>query len=134
MPRVSFAFFIAAVVYGAVGMVMGMVMGASNDHTLMPVHAHVNLLGWASLAIMGGFYGVAGARAPIKLAWVNFVVSNLGILIVTPLLAVLLKTGNLAVVPAMAIGEILLILGMVLFGAAVVITARRPASTGFAVA
>ena len=134
MPRVSFAFFTAAVVYGVLGMSLGIFMGASNDHTLMPVHAHVNLLGWVSLAIMGGFYALAGARAPRKLAWTQFAISNLGLLINAPLLAILLKTGNLATIPGLGISEILLVLGMLLFGSAVVITARRTPTASLSVA
>lgn len=124
MPRVSYAFFLSAIVYGICGMILGMVMGMSQDHTLMPVHAHVNLLGWVSLAIMGGFYALAGERGPPRLAWVNFALSNLGILLVGPLLAVLLTKGDMRVVPFMALGEVMLVSGMVVFGIAVLRTAK----------
>src|SRR5262249_31960328 len=87
MSRVSVALFGAAILYALTGMLLGIVMGASEDHTLAPVHAHINLLGWASLALMGAFYGLAGDLAPVRLAWVNFAVSNLGNLITLPLLA-----------------------------------------------
>src|SRR4051812_42548399 len=119
MPRVSKAFFLCAVVYGICGMSMGIFMGASGDHTLMPVHAHVNLLGWVSLAIMGTFYALVGDRAPPKLAWVNFALSNLGLLLVGPLLARLLLTGDKAVIPLMGIGEISLVIGMIVFAFAI---------------
>ncbi|HVE51996.1 MAG TPA: DUF2871 family protein [Ramlibacter sp.] len=42
--RLSFVYLLA-------GMLLGVGMGASGDFTLRPVHAHVNLLGWAVLAI-----------------------------------------------------------------------------------
>jgi hypothetical protein len=122
MLRVSKAFFLCAVVYGICGMSLGIYMGATENHTLMPVHAHVNLLGWVSLAIMGGFYALVGERAPIKLAWVNFGLSNIGLLLVGPLLARLLLTGDKAVIPFMALGEVCLVLGMVVFGVAVLKT------------
>jgi hypothetical protein len=112
------------VLYALGGMLLGSVMGASNDHTFMPVHAHINLLGWASLAAMGAFYGIAGERAPAKLAWANFAVSNLGNLITLPLLAMLLS-GNTQVIPVMAVGEVLIVLGMAIFGLAVLTVARR---------
>ncbi|MDB5449140.1 MAG: conserved hypothetical signal peptide protein [Phenylobacterium sp.] len=127
MSRISIAFFGTAVLYALAGMVLGIVMGASNDHSMAPVHAHMNLLGWASLAVMGAFYGIAGDRAPAKLAWANFTISNLGNLITLPLLAMLLK-GDTAVVPVMAVGEILIVVGMVTFGAAV-LTVGRTAPT-----
>jgi hypothetical protein len=135
MPRVSYAFFLSAIVYGICGMILGMVMGMSQDHTLMPVHAHVNLLGWVSLAIMGGFYALAGERRPPRLAWVNFALSNLGILLVGPLLAVLLTKGDIRVVPFMALGEVMLVSGMVVFGIAVLRTAKAgPTATTAAAA
>jgi hypothetical protein len=42
----------AAVVYLVMGVGLGIYMGASGDHVMVPVHAHFNLLGWASLALV----------------------------------------------------------------------------------
>lgn len=42
-----------AAVYFAVGVTLGVVMGASGDHSLFPLHAHINLLGWVSMALFG---------------------------------------------------------------------------------
>jgi hypothetical protein len=128
MPRVSKAFFLCAVVYGICGMSLGIFMGASEDHTLMPVHAHVNLLGWVSLAIMGTFYALVGDRAPPKLAWVNFALSNIGLLLVGPLLARLLLTGDKAVIPLMGIGEVALVLGMVVFAIVILKSTAKPSN------
>lgn len=128
MSRISTAFFAAAVLYALVGMSLGMMMGASNDHTLAPVHAHINLLGWASLAIMGAFYGIAGARAPGKIAWTNFTVSNLGNLMSLPMVALIVQ-GKPPITPLLIGGEALIVLGMVLFGVAVLLVgARSPAA------
>ena len=124
MSRISVAFFGAAVLYALAGMLLGMVMGASGDHSLAPVHAHMNLLGWSSLAVMGAFYGLAGPHAPAKLAWVNFAVSNLGNLVTLPLLAMMLRGDN-SVVPIMVVGEVLIVIGMLLFGASVLSVSRR---------
>ena len=55
MSKISVAFFGAAVLYALLGMSLGMFMGATEDFTLAPVHAHINLLGWATLALMGTF-------------------------------------------------------------------------------
>ena len=46
----------AAVVYLVMGVGLGIYMGASGDHVMVPVHAHFNLLGWASLALVGLIY------------------------------------------------------------------------------
>ena len=29
-----------------------------------PAHAHLNLLGWVTLSLMGGFYALSGKGAP----------------------------------------------------------------------
>ena len=126
MPRVSYAFFLAAVLYGVIGMTLGLAMGASGDHRLSPVHAHINLLGWVGLSLMGGFYALAGEGGPRRLAWLNFIVTNLGLLIMAPLLGVLLLVGEARVIPIMAVGEGLLLLGMVIFAAAILVAASRP--------
>jgi hypothetical protein len=123
MSRISIAFFGAAVVYALGGMVLGMYMGASNDHSMAPVHAHINLLGWASLALMGAFYGLAGARTPAKLAWTNFGLSNLGNLMSLPMVA-LIQAGKPPIVPLLVGGEVAIVLGMLLFGVAIVQVGR----------
>lgn len=48
--------FRAAVALVIAGMTWGIVMAASGDHSTMPAHAHLNLLGWVSLFLMGIFY------------------------------------------------------------------------------
>ena len=50
MPRVALAFFTVAPIYGLIGMIWGIVMGATEDHALSPAHAHLNLLG---MVLMG---------------------------------------------------------------------------------
>ena len=96
------------------GMVWGIVMGATNDHGMMPAHAHLNLLGWVTLSIMGGFYVLAGARASTRLAWLNFALSASGVIIVIPMLAQLLA-GNTALGPMMIVPEVLIVGGMLTF-------------------
>jgi len=45
MPRVSAAFFATGVICVLIGMGWGMYMGANENFTLAPAHAHLNLLG-----------------------------------------------------------------------------------------
>ncbi|WP_188312022.1 hypothetical protein [Salinarimonas soli] len=45
-----------AVVFVLVGMAMGIGMAMSQDHSIMPAHAHLNLLGWVSLFLFGIYY------------------------------------------------------------------------------
>jgi hypothetical protein len=45
-----------AVILGLVGFSMGFGMGVTQDFSLAPAHAHMNLLGWVSFFLYGGFY------------------------------------------------------------------------------
>src|SRR5580700_3365321 len=48
--------FQAAVVMAVAGMIWGIQMAVTLDHSAMPAHAHLNLLGWVSLFLFGIFY------------------------------------------------------------------------------
>jgi hypothetical protein len=48
--------FRAAVVMVIAGMIWGMAMGITQDHSTLPAHAHLNLLGWVSLFLFGIYY------------------------------------------------------------------------------
>lgn len=61
-----------AVLYIIVGVALGIYMGASGDHLMHPVHAHLNLLGWVAMSLFGLFYRVIPAAADTKLAKVHF--------------------------------------------------------------
>src|SRR5215471_14575760 len=45
-----------AVLMAVVGMIWGIVMGISENHSSFPAHAHLNLLGWVSLFLFGIYY------------------------------------------------------------------------------
>jgi hypothetical protein len=125
VSRLPLAFFTASVLCGLTGMVWGAWMASTDIFTLAPAHAHLNLLGWVSLAIMGGFYVLAGPRAPTRLGWANFVLSTAGVAIITPSLAALLS-GDKAIVGVVTFGTIVTILGMACFAAAVLSLWRAP--------
>src|SRR5262249_56700317 len=48
--------FQAAVLIVLAGMVWGLQMAISNDHSAFPAHAHLNLLGFVSLFLFGFYY------------------------------------------------------------------------------
>jgi hypothetical protein len=51
--------FLAAAVLALAGMVWGIVMAISGDHSEMPAYAHLNLLGWVSLFSVWRFLSLA---------------------------------------------------------------------------
>jgi hypothetical protein len=72
MRGVSAWFFGSAVVYGILGMLLGNIMGATEDHSQLVTHAHMLLIGWVSFAIFGFFYHLFPGRAASVLARVHF--------------------------------------------------------------
>ncbi|MFD1611047.1 hypothetical protein ACFSCW_04445 [Sphingomonas tabacisoli] len=56
MPRIGLYFLGLASLCLLGGVSLGMYMGMAHDFQLAPVHAHLNLLGWASLALFGLSY------------------------------------------------------------------------------
>lgn len=110
---VSNAFLRLGVLALIVGVSLGMWMGANEDFTLRPIHAHINLIGWASMMLMGFFYRLL-PQAAGRLAWVQLGVFTLGfILMMTGLSALLL--GNETLLPVLLAGELLTGLGILLF-------------------
>ena len=119
MPRVALWFFAVAPIYVLIGMCLGVYMGASGDTSLYPAHAHLNLIGWVTMALYGTFYGLARDTSP-KLAWITFWLNNTGIILMFPSLAMVLKFGELPtyLVP-LVISEFLVLGAMLCFTASV---------------
>jgi len=112
-----------AMIYLLIGVLMGIAMGATQDFTLRPVHAHVNLLGWATLAVAGLVYTVFPAAGESRLAKVHFWALNLSIpVMIAALTAVLL--GHAAVGPILAISEVVALVGIVSFVANVFVNLK----------
>jgi hypothetical protein len=116
MPRVSAAFFAFGALCLLHGMVMGMRMGESGDFTLMPAHAHLNLLGWVTMSLYGTFYALTRETLWEKLAWTHFGLSALGVLVMIPSLVMMLSSGNEALEIYVAIGGGISMLGLLVFG------------------
>ncbi len=119
MPRVSAAFFTMTVVYMLIGMAWGQHMGQTQDHLLFPAHAHLNLVGGVLAAIYGTFYALTQATMSTRLAWINFTVATLGIVFFIPALITILQ-GDLTYLPVNIAGEVLSMLGLLIFGVSVV--------------
>lgn len=113
MPKVSLAFLTTAALIALVGMGWGTAMAIGGDHSLSPAHAHLNLLGFVVMSIMGLVYALPGMRYNSKLAWTNYGLSAWGAVMMGALLPQVLM-GKLPG-PVMSVSEIPVILGMLLF-------------------
>ena len=115
MPRVSAAFFMTGAVCLLIGMCWGMGMAITENFTLAPAHAHLNLLGWVTMSIYGGFYALTRQTMSSRLAWINYGCATLGVAIMIPTLAVFLSTGNQALGPVIGLGGLLNIIALLTF-------------------
>ena len=76
MPRIDIYFILLAALCLICGMCLGIFMGMIHSFEFAPIHAHLNLLGWASLAIFGLVYKSFPELAASRLAVVHFVLSS----------------------------------------------------------
>ena len=107
--------FPAAVLLVLIGMVWGIQMAISQDHSAMPAHAHLNLLGWVSLFLFGIFYHLhpaidrtGFARAQAYTWIVGTVILTIGVGLV--------HTGHEVGDPIAAVGSLIVLIGMLMFG------------------
>ena len=114
MSNLGNRFLRIAVVYFIAGVLLGIVMAAHQEFTLRPVHAHINLLGWVSLALFGLFYRSLPAAAEGTLAKAHFWLYNLGLPVQMSMLALFL-TGNTAVVPVLGIASVAVGIAVICF-------------------
>ena len=114
--RLAYFCFVAAALCGLAGMSLGIWMGMNEDFTLAPVHAHINLLGWVTLALYG-LYHRSVEREANRLASVQVGSAVLGTPLFAGGFAAALATGahTPAILVAGTAGIVLVLLGMVLF-------------------
>ncbi|RYI13820.1 MAG: hypothetical protein EON48_12275, partial [Acetobacteraceae bacterium] len=99
-------------------MVLGIRMGISQDFTLAPAHAHLNLLGWVTLALYGLYHRSSG-RTGGWLGWTQVIAGASGAMLMAGGLALYLASGDHGYFPLIVSGSLLAVLGMVLFVAIV---------------
>jgi cbb3-type cytochrome oxidase subunit 1 len=71
-------FFKIAVVYLVIVVSIGYIMGITHNFSYTFVHAHINLLGWASMALFGLIYHFYPKAGETKLAKTHFWLHNIG--------------------------------------------------------
>jgi len=111
-----------AVLAALIGMIWGNVMGATHNHLASSAHAHLNLLGWVSMAIYGLFYRVAPQAAVGVLPRAHFWLSLVGVMLMVPSLAIVLtqyQPGLAVAQPLLALSGVVILLSMLLFAVVV---------------
>lgn len=112
MRDAAYAFFVAAALSVFGGMVWGIQMAISGDHMLAPAHAHLNLVGWATLALYGVYYRLTPSANNARLAQVHAAMAILGVVVLVFGIALVRSGGPFAVA---ALGAVLSLLSAGIF-------------------
>jgi hypothetical protein len=107
--------FRVSVSLGLVGIGLGIVMGIRQDFTLMPAHAHLNLLGFVTLFLSALYYRVVPEAAASRLARYQAIVSVAGAVVFPIGIACVLLGGHERFEPVVVAGALTVLLGMALF-------------------
>lgn len=116
--------FLYAALSAVIGIGMGVAMVIAENFTLMPVHAHLNLLGWVTMAVYGLYHRGSADGGWLAIWQVGIFAA--GVPMMTGGLAGLLLTGAPAFLPVTIAGAFLVLAGAALFLALVWRVIRVP--------
>ncbi len=112
MKSVATLFFATGALFALMGMVWGIQMSASGDHSLSPAHGHLNLVGFVTMAVIGIYYALTPAAAKSKIAMPHYFLMLASVVLLVPGI-VMAMTGNGEVLAK--IGSVLAVLSMLAF-------------------
>jgi hypothetical protein len=115
MMKASALCFRLAVLFVIAGRAMGIGMAATQDHSIMPAHAHLNLLGWVSLFLFGIYYERRPVLDTSRLALIQVGLWSFGTVALTIAVAAI-HLGFTAADPAAGMASLLVLAAMLLFG------------------
>lgn len=122
MRGLALWFLVSAVIYVLAGMSFGIWMAANQDFNLAPVHGHLNLIGWVTMALFAMYYHLVPQAAETTLARIHFGVTTLAIWIMVPGIGMAIMGQGEALAK---IGSVLGILSMLIFLTIVIRTRQR---------
>jgi len=100
-------------------MAWGIEMSVRGDHTLAPAHAHLNLVGWATMALFGLYYHVVPKAAASLLARIHYIVTLAGVAAMVPGIVMAIQESGETFAK---VGSILTITSMLIFVYTVITT------------
>lgn len=112
MKNLPTLFFATGAVFVLIGMVWGIEMSITEDHTLAPAHAHLNLIGFVVMSLYGTFYALSPKAGESRLAVLHYALTTLAVIVMVPGIAMAIS--GLTLIPA-KVGSILALLSMLLF-------------------
>ncbi|MCB1441914.1 MAG: hypothetical protein KDJ72_02740 [Methyloceanibacter sp.] len=105
-------FVLIGLLYGTFGMGFGIWMGIHQRFDQAHLHAHINLIGFASMILFGLLYRSFPALAASRLALAHFLVYNIGAAV---FLAGLPLAQSGQTIALAVIGSMMVVLGMLIF-------------------
>ena len=84
MTNIAKSFLLAAGIFLLIGMIWGIQMSASGDHTLAPAHGHLNLIGFVAMTAFGIYYALTPAAATTGLARLHFWLALVAVVLLAP--------------------------------------------------
>lgn len=112
MTMLARSCWVSAALYALVGMGFGIWMAASGNHLYSSAHAHLNLLGWVSIALFGAYYTLFPQAAASTLAKVQLGCMHLGTILMFPGVILAINGAGEGLAKA---GSLFAIISMVLF-------------------
>lgn len=124
--NVSRGFLVTGPLYLAVGLPFGMYMSATNDLAFLPLHAHLNLLGFTLMMVFGLTYHMLPEAGGSALARAHFWLHQAGTLVLLVMLALFLsgRIGESAMFPVAPLAELAVLAGVLIFALAMLRHAR----------
>ncbi|WP_372841179.1 hypothetical protein [Phaeovulum sp.] len=112
MRGIAFWFIATGSVFVTIGMVGGIAMSIAADHTFAPAHAHLNLVGWVTMALFGFYYHLVPAAGATSLARIHFAVATIGVITMIPgIMFAIVEQGELLA----KVGSLLSLASMLIF-------------------
>ncbi len=119
-------FFRTAILLAIAGISLGIFMGVNQDFRLAHMHAHLNLLGWVSFFIFGGYYALAPHAAGGVLPKVHYALCLLGLLTFLAGLTSVALAAEAPLVVLAVVGSLLLLAGFLVFAVIIFRTRIAP--------
>ncbi len=117
MKSVPTMFLATAAFFVLLGMIWGIQMSASGDHSLSPAHGHLNLVGFVTMSVIGIYYALTPAAAASRWARIHYFLALGAVVILVPGIVMALTQNGEALAKAgsvLAVLSVLTFLGMIL--------------------
>lgn len=123
--RLARLWILIAVCYLIVGVSFGIGMAAMQKFEFAPVHAHINLLGWTSMALVGLIYERFPTAGGSRLGVIHFWSFNL----LSPVLIaglIFMFAGHPEMEPVMVVGSLGILASLIVFAVNLFLNAKKP--------